>query len=115
MLITLIHYFISFFLDSLSVFLMASLFNLGLVSCLCAAVTESFTVRVHRPSFIYSLGPYCGNIPDLQTQISSAKMLLLPGRNPKQDQVRGWGRRIEGQLDQLEVFLTNFYFFFSSS
>lgn len=60
MLITLIHYFISFFLDSLFVFLMVSLFNVGLVSCRCAAVTKSFTVRIHRASFIYSLGQYCG-------------------------------------------------------
>lgn len=65
---------------------MASLFNWGLVSRLCAAVTESFTVRVHPASFIYSFGPTVG-----QVRISGAEMLLLPGRNPEQDQVQGWG------------------------
>lgn len=60
MLITLTNYFISFFLDLVFFFLIMPLFNIGLVSCLCAAVTKSFPVRIHTVSFIYSLDQYWG-------------------------------------------------------
>lgn len=60
MLITLTNFLISFFLDLVSFFLIMSLFKIGLVSCLCAAVTKSFPVRIHTVSFIYSLDQYWG-------------------------------------------------------